>query len=95
MNTTPLALPGALPDQDEPGDREAPADRQGSEIGGGGEALALQFGAQKGERVALHRQARRRVILDDMLAQRHLRQQRRRAGFALSFATPAKAGAHV
>ena len=79
----------ALPDQDEPGDREAPPDRQGGEVGGGDEAFARQLGAQKGERVALYREARRRVILDDMLAQRHRRQQRRRAGFAILFVTPA------
>ena len=75
---------GTLPDQDEPGDRQAPADRQGRQIGGGDEALLRQLGAQESERVALYREARRRVILDDMLAQRHLRQQRRRAGFARS-----------
>src|SRR5712691_7691848 len=74
--------PRALPDQHEPGDREAPPDRHRGEVGGGDEAFPRQFGAQKGERVALYREARRRVILDDMLAQWHLRQQRRRAGFA-------------
>src|SRR5437773_357830 len=73
---------GALPDQDEPGDREAPVDRQGGEIGGGDEAFARQFGAQEGERVALYREPRRRVILNDILAERHLRQQHRRPGFA-------------
>ena len=64
-----------LPDQHEPGDRETPADRQGRQFGGGDEAVPRQFGAQKGERVALYRQAQRRVILDDMLAERHLGQQ--------------------
>src|SRR5229473_5882647 len=85
----------ALPNEDEPGDREAPVDRQGGEIGGGGEAFARQFGAQEGERVALYREARRRVILDDMLAERHLRQQRRRPAFAPLFVTLAKAGVTI
>src|SRR5207302_8091861 len=65
---------GTLSDQDEPGDFEAPTDRQDRQIRGGDEALLRQLGAQEGERVALYREARRRVIFDDMLAQRHLRQ---------------------
>src|SRR5207302_6585725 len=76
----------ALPDQYETGDREAPVNGQGGEIGGGGEALRFQFGAQKGERVALYRQTGRRVILDDMLAQRHFGQQRGGEGFGLLIA---------
>src|SRR4029077_13369533 len=74
---------GALPNEDEPGDRQALSDRHCSEIGGGDEAFAREGGAQKGERVALHAKTCRRVILDDMLAQWHLRQQRRRADFTL------------
>src|SRR5205085_6253639 len=63
-------------DQDEPGDREAAADREGGEIAGTGEAFLLQFGAQEGERVALYGQPQGRVILDDMLAQGHFREER-------------------
>src|SRR5260370_24376066 len=74
----------ALPDQDEPGDRQAPTDRQGSQIGGGDEAFARQLGAQEGERGTLYREARRRIILDDMLAERHLRQPPRPPGLAPS-----------
>jgi len=76
MKTTPFALPGALPDQHDPGDRQPPVDRQMGEVGGGDQALAGEIGAQKGEQVTLQSQAQARVILHDMLAQRHLRQQR-------------------
>ncbi len=71
-----------MPDQHEAGDRDAPVDRQGGEIGGLDEPLLRQLGAQEGEGVALYRQPQRRVILDDMLAERHLRQQRRRENLA-------------
>src|SRR5260370_29516876 len=53
----------ALPDQDEPGYREPPVDRQGGEIGGGGEALLAQLRAQKAERAARYRPAPPRGIL--------------------------------
>src|SRR4029077_6111510 len=43
----------ALADQDDPGDREAPVDRQTGELGGGDQTLAGEFPAQKGERMAL------------------------------------------
>ena len=71
-----------LPDQHDPGDREPPVDRQMGEFGGSDETLAGKLGAQKGERMALQGQAEARIILDDMLAQRHLRQQRHGACFA-------------
>src|SRR5437764_7136111 len=44
----------ALPDQDEPGNRNTAVDRQGGEIGGLHEAFLREFGAEKGERVALY-----------------------------------------
>src|SRR4029077_12658713 len=76
----------ALPDQDEAGDRRAVLGRllliwKGGEIAGGDETFLREFGAQEGERMALYRQPQGRVILDDMLAERHLRQQPRRVGF--------------
>src|SRR5437868_12033031 len=43
----------ALPDQHEPGDRDMAVDRQGGEVAGGDEAFLREFGAEKGERVAL------------------------------------------
>src|SRR5205814_3828613 len=76
-----IGAAGALADQHQPGDRKMPVDRQGREIGGGDEPLLRQFGAQEGERVALCRQACCRVILDDMLAERHFRQQLGGEGF--------------
>src|SRR5205085_8803072 len=71
----------ALPDQDEAGDRDMTIDGQGGEVAGGDEAFLREFGAEKGERVAFYRQAQGRVILDDMLAERHLGQQPRRTRF--------------
>ena len=65
-----------LADQYHPGDRQPPVDRQMGEIGGGDQTLASELGAKKGERVALQGQAEAGIILDDMLAQRHLGQQR-------------------
>src|SRR5204863_2017311 len=77
----PVGAAGTLPDQHEAGDRHAPVDRQGGEIGGRDEAFLRQLGAQKSKRMALYRQPQGRVILDDMLAERHLGQQPRREGF--------------
>src|SRR5947208_7260193 len=76
----------ALADQDEPGNRNTAVASlmliwQGHEVGGHDEAFLLQFGAEKSERVALYRQPQGRVILDDMLAERHLGQQPRRKSF--------------
>ena len=83
MKTTPLALPGRWRIRTSPAIARRRSDRQDGEIGGGDETLAGELGAQKGERVAFQGQPDGRVILDDMLAQRHFRQQRRRASFAL------------
>jgi hypothetical protein len=80
--TTPLTLP-ALLDQHDPGDREPPVDWQMSEVFGGDQALAGKFGAQKGERVALQGEPEAGIILNDMLAQRHFRQERHSARFAV------------
>src|SRR5712671_6595303 len=53
----------ALPDQDDPGDSEPAIDWQIGELGGGDQAFAREFPAQKGERVALQSQADAGVIL--------------------------------
>src|SRR5205085_7648774 len=55
-----------LPDQHDPRDREAPINRQMGELSSGNQALASEFAAQKGERVALQGEAEARIILDDM-----------------------------
>ena len=52
-------------------------------IGGGNQTLARKFLAQEGKRVALQGQAEAGIILDHMLAQRHLRQQRHRNSLPL------------
>ena len=75
----------ALADQDEPGNRDMAIDRQGGEVAGGDEAFLRELGAEKGERVAFYRQPQCRVILDDMLAERHLGQQPRRTRFIVVF----------
>src|SRR5437763_12155745 len=72
----------ALTDQDETGDRESAPDRQDGEVAGTGEAFLRQLGTQKGERVTLYRQPQGRVILDDMLAQRHFGKERSSEGLA-------------
>jgi hypothetical protein len=73
MKTTPLALPGRCRISVMPAIDQPPVDRQMGEFGGGHQTFPREIGAQKGERVTLQGQTQARVILDDMLAQRHFR----------------------
>ncbi len=77
-----VGAPRPLPDQHDPGDRKPAVDRQTGKIGGGDQTLAGELGAQKGQRMALQAEAEAAVILDDVLAERHLREQRHGARFA-------------
>ena len=84
MKTTPLALPGRWRISTIPAIASRRSTGRSGEVGGGDQPLAGELGAQKGQRMALQAEAEAGVILDDMLAQRHLRQQGRGAGFAVS-----------
>ena len=61
----------ALADEDEPGNRDAPLDRQGGECSGGDDAPLREIAAQKGERVAFQAEAGAAVVLDDVFAEGH------------------------
>ncbi len=82
MKTTPLALPGRWRISTIPaiGSRRSTGRRARSAAVT--RPSSASSAAQKGQRMALQGQAEAGVILDDMLAQRHLRQQRHGARFA-------------